>query len=89
MEVRKSRKLHLNLKSPKLKEEEKPSSSPKDCGPAICKSFLRNDCELGDKCFLVHSSEPYQWQFLADDGNWISFPANLNLDMQKEDTKEE
>ncbi|ELU13600.1 hypothetical protein CAPTEDRAFT_185543 [Capitella teleta] len=62
---------------------EKRNETTQESEEHICVHALKRQCKFGEKCRRVHSSEPYQWQYEGQDGQWINVPDKVNDLLQK------
>ena len=52
----------------------------------ICTFNLRGRCAFNDKCNMLHTDLPYQWQFEDDDdddGVWMPFIHKINKEIEE------
>ena len=61
------------------------SATNNDDKVEICTFNLRGRCAFNDKCNMLHTDLPYQWQFEDDDdeGVWMSFSYKNNKEIEE------
>ena len=81
-EVRGSSVAASNSEPKKTKPEDAKLSSQNN-ETSVCLHHLVKQCKYGEKCFKVHASEPYQWQYEASEDEWTNVPPEANEALQR------